>query len=71
MKCLRHVDVTMIITSSGIVIRGLPGQGLSLLLPDCRKRVCRRYIVRSLRPKLRGTSAICVPAIRSPNAVFL
>ena len=30
---LRHVDVTMTLTSSGVVIRGLPGGGLSFLLP--------------------------------------
>ena len=36
MKRLRHVDVTMTLHSSGVVIRGLPGGGLSFLLPDCR-----------------------------------
>ena len=71
MKRLRHVDVTMTLTSSDVVIRGHPGRGLSFLLPDCRKRVCRQYIVRSLRPKLRGTSATRVPASRSLNVVFL
>ena len=29
MKRLRHVDVTMTLTSSGVVIRGLPDGGLS------------------------------------------
>ena len=28
MKWIRHVDVTMTLTSSGVVIRGLPGGGL-------------------------------------------
>ena len=28
MKQLRHVDVTMTLTSSGVIIRGLPGGGL-------------------------------------------
>ena len=42
MKRLRHVDVTMTLSSSGAVIRGLPGGGLSFLLPDCPKRVSRR-----------------------------
>ena len=42
MKRLRHVDVTMTLASSGVVIRGLPGGGLLFLLPDCRKHVCRR-----------------------------
>ena len=51
MKQLRHVDVTMTLTSSGVFICGLPGGGLPFLLPGCRKRVCRRYIVRSLHPK--------------------
>ena len=36
MKRLRYVDVTMALTSSGVVIRGIPGGGLSFLLPDCR-----------------------------------
>ena len=71
MKRLRHDDVTMTLTSSGVVIRGLPDRGLSFLLPDCQMRVCRPYVGRSLRPKLRGTSATRVPASRSPNAVFL
>ena len=34
---LRDVDVTMTLTSTGIVIRGLPDGCLSILLPDCRK----------------------------------
>ena len=38
----RHVDVTMTLTSSGVVIRGLPDGGVSFLLPDNRKRVSRR-----------------------------
>ena len=42
MKRLRHVDVTMTLTLSGVVIRGLPDGGLSFLLQDCRKRVSRR-----------------------------
>ena len=42
MKRLRHVDVTMTLTSTGVVIRGLPDRCLSILLPDCRKHVCRR-----------------------------
>ena len=42
MKRLRHVDVTMTLTSTGVVIRGLPDGCLSILLPDCRKCVCRR-----------------------------
>ena len=42
MKRLRHVDVTMTLTSSSVVIRGLPGGGLLFLLPDCRKHVFRR-----------------------------
>ena len=29
MKRLRHVDVILTLTSSGVVIRGLPGGGLS------------------------------------------
>ena len=41
MKRLRHDDVTMTLTSSGGVIGGLPDGGLSFLLTDCRKRVCR------------------------------
>ena len=36
MKRLGHVDVTMALTLSGVVIRVLPGRGLSFLLPDCR-----------------------------------
>ena len=46
MKRLRHAGVTMALTSSGVVIRGLPDGGLSFLLPDCRKRVSRLYIFR-------------------------
>ena len=69
MKRLRHDDVTMTLTSSCVVIRGLLDGGLSFLLADCRMRVCRPYVGRSLRPKLRGTSATRVPASRSPNAV--
>ena len=65
MKRLRHVDVTMTPTSSGVVFRGFPGGSLSLLLPGCRKRVCRQLIVCSLHPKLPGRSATCVPAKRS------
>ena len=42
MKRLRHVDVIMTLTSSGVVIRGLPGGGLLFLLTDCQKHVCRR-----------------------------
>ena len=42
MKRLRHVDVTMTLISTGVVIRGLPGGGLPFLLPGLRKRVCRR-----------------------------
>ena len=71
MKRLRHADVTMTLTSSGVVIRGLPGGGLLFLLPDCRKHVCRRLINISLHPKLRGTSAARAPASKRPNAVFL
>ena len=71
MKRLRHVDVTMTLTSSDVVIRGFPGGGLSFLLPDCRKRVCRRLNNRSLHPELQGTSAARAPASRSQNAVFL
>ena len=40
MKRLRHVDITMTLTSSGVVILGLSDGGLSFLLPDCRKCVC-------------------------------
>ena len=36
MKRLRHVDVTVTLTSSGIVIRGLPDWGLYFLLPGCQ-----------------------------------
>ena len=36
MKGLRHVDITMTLTSSGVVICGLPGAGLSFLLPGCQ-----------------------------------
>ena len=32
MKQLRHVDVTMTLTSNGVVIRGLPNGDLSFLL---------------------------------------
>ena len=71
MKRLRHVDVTMTLTSSGVVIRSLPDGGLSFLLPGCLKRVCRRKIASSLHPKLHGTSATRVPASISQNAVFL
>ena len=71
MKRLRHVDVTMTLTSSGVVIRSLPDGGLSFLLPGCLKRVCRRKIVFSLHPKLHGTSATRVPASISKNAAFL
>ena len=39
---LRHVDAIMTLNSSGVVIRGIPGRGLSFLLPECRKRVWRR-----------------------------
>ena len=42
MKQLRHVDVTMTLTSSGVVIRGLPDGGLSFLKPDCQKHVSRQ-----------------------------
>ena len=71
MKRLRHVDVTMTLTSSGVVIRGLPDGGLSFLLPGCRKPVCRRQIVCSLHPWLSSTSASRVPASRRQNAAFL
>ena len=71
MKQLRHVDVTMTLPSSGVVIRGLPGGGLSFLRPDCLKHVCRRYINRKLCPKLRDTSAARAPASKRPNAVIL
>ena len=71
MKRLRRVDVTMTLTSSGVVIRGFPDGGLSFLLPGCLKRVCTRKIVCSLHPKLHGTSATRVPASRSQNAEFL
>ena len=71
MKRLRHVDVTMTLSSSVVVIRGLPGGGLLFLLPDCRKHVCRRSINRLLHPKLRDTSAAREPASKRPNAVFL
>ena len=43
MKRFRHVDVTMTLTSRGVVIRGLPDVGLSCLVPDRRKCVSRRY----------------------------
>ena len=71
MKRLRPVDVTMTLTSSDVVIRGLSGGGLLFLLPDCRNHVCRRKINRSLHPKLGGTSAARAPASKRPNAVFL
>ena len=71
MERLRHVDVTMTLTSSGVVIRSLPDGCLSFLLPGCRKRVCRRLIVNSLHPKLRGKSATRVPASRRQSVVFL
>ena len=31
-----HVDVTLTITSSGVVVRDLPNGGLSFLLPECQ-----------------------------------
>ena len=34
MKLLRRVEVTMALTSSGVVIHGLPDGGLSFLLPN-------------------------------------
>ena len=71
MKRLRHFDVTMTLTSTGVVIHGLSDQGLSFLLPDCPKRICRRSIVCSLHLKLCGMSATRVAASRSPNQVFL
>ena len=67
----RQFDVILTLTSSGVAIRGLPDGGLSVLMPGCRKRVCRRYIVFSLHPKLRGTSVTRVPVSRSQSAVFL
>ena len=42
MKRLRRDDVTMNVTSSGVVIRGLIDRGLSFSLPDCQKRAYRR-----------------------------
>ena len=42
MKRLRRDDVTMNITSSGVVIRGLTDGGLSFSLPDRRKGAYRR-----------------------------
>ena len=71
MNRLRHVDVTLALTSSGVVFRRLPGGGLLFLLPDCRKHVCRRQIDRLLHPKQRGTSAACASDSKRPNAVFL
>ena len=71
MKRLRHVDVTLTLTSSGVVIRSLPGGGLLFLLPDCRKHVCRRQIDRLLHPKLCGTSAARASDSERSNAVFL
>ena len=37
MKWLRHVDVTMTLTSSGVIIRDLPGGGLSSLCQAVQK----------------------------------
>ena len=36
MKQLRHVEFTMTLISSGVIISGLPGRGLSFLLPGCQ-----------------------------------
>ena len=71
MKRLRRDDVTMNVTITGVVIRGLTDGCLSFSLPDCRKRAYRRYIVRSLHPKLRATPTTHETASRSPNAIFL
>ena len=61
----------MTLTSSGVVIRGLPDGGMSFLLPGCLNVFADDKIVCLLRPKMRGTSATRVPALRSQNAVFL
>ena len=39
MKRLRRDDITMNLTSRGVVVRGLPERGVSSSLPDCRKLV--------------------------------
>ena len=71
MKRLRRDDVTMNVTSSGIIILGLTDGSLSFSLPDCRKCAYRRYIVRSLHPKLHAMPVTRVTASRNPNTIFL
>ena len=45
MKRLRHVDVTMTLTSNDVVIGDLPNRGLSFLLPGQRKRVLQTITI--------------------------
>ena len=43
MKRLRHVDVTLTLTSSGVVIRGLPGGGV-LIFTARLSKICLQTI---------------------------
>ena len=69
MKLLRHVDVILTLTSSGVVIRGLPGRGLSFYGQTVGNVFADDKLF--ITPKLRGRSATHVPASRSQNAIFL
>ena len=71
MKRLRHVDVTMTLTSSGVVIRGLPGKGLLFYCQTVENMFADDKLIVHYIQKLRGTSATRAPASKRPNAVFL
>ena len=73
MKRLRHIDVTMTLTSNGVVIRGLPNGGLSFyfqavenvfaddkLFVHCiQNSMLRQQHVYLFKTSKRGISVIC------------
>lgn len=70
MNRLRLDDVTINLSSLGVVFLGLPERERSATLPVSGNRLFRRPIVPSFTRKLRATSRTFIPAVSFPIAIW-
>ena len=69
-KRLRRDDVTIKLSSRRVVLRGLPGRGLSLMVPVWRHFVLSLDMALSLTWKCWATSLTIIPPVSMPIAIL-
>ena len=69
-KRLCRDDVTIKLPSCRVVLRGLPGRGLSLMVPLWRYFVLSLDMALSLTRKCWATSLTIIPPVSMPIAIF-